>query len=60
MKKENRKMAQERRAKERRKKEMQKKISKALVIGIPILAAVLLQTIPLIPHRDTRQILLSQ
>lgn len=42
MKKENRKMAQERRAKERRKKEMQKKISKALVIGIPILAAIIL------------------
>ncbi len=42
MKKENRKMAQERRARERRKKEMQRKISKAIVIGIPILAAVIL------------------
>lgn len=42
MKKENRKMAQERRAKERRKKEIQKKISKTLVIGIPILAAIIL------------------
>lgn len=42
MKKENRKMAQERRAKERRKKEIQRNISRALVIGIPIMAAVIL------------------
>lgn len=38
MKKENRKMAQERRAKERHKKEMQRKISKILVIVIPLIA----------------------
>ena len=42
MKKENRKMAQERRAKERRKKELQRKISKVLVIGIPIIAVIIL------------------
>lgn len=38
MKKENRKMAQERRAKERHKKEIQRKISKILVIVIPLIA----------------------
>ena len=38
MKKENKKMAQERRARERRKKEIQKKISKAIVILIPLIA----------------------
>ena len=38
MKKENRKMAQQRRAEERRKKEFRKKLSKILVIGIPSLA----------------------
>lgn len=48
MKKENRKMAQERRAKERRKKEIQRKISKALVIGIPILAGVILAAVIII------------
>ncbi len=42
MKKENRKMAQQRRAEERRKKEFQKKVSKALVIGIPSLAVLAL------------------
>lgn len=42
MKKENRKMAQERRAKERRKKELQRKISKVLVIGMPIIAVIIL------------------
>ena len=42
MKKENRKMAQERRAKERRKKELQRKISKVLVISIPIIAVIIL------------------
>lgn len=42
MKKENRKMAQERRAKERRKKELQRKISKVFVIGIPIIAVIIL------------------
>lgn len=42
MKKENRKMAQERRAKERRKKELQRRISRIIVILIPLLAAVVL------------------
>ena len=42
MKKENRKLAQERRAKERRKKERRRKLKKALLIGIPILAVVIL------------------
>lgn len=42
MKKENRKMAQERRAKERRKKELRRKISKVIVIGIPIIAVIIL------------------
>ena len=42
MKKENRKMAQQRRAEERRKKELRRKISKAFVIGIPSLAVLLL------------------
>ncbi len=42
MKKENRKIAQQRRAEERRKKEFQKKVSKALVIGIPSLAVLAL------------------
>ena len=42
MKKENRKMAQERRAKERRKKELQRKISKIIVIVLPIIAVVAL------------------
>ncbi|MCC2253549.1 FKBP-type peptidyl-prolyl cis-trans isomerase [Ruminococcus sp. CLA-AA-H200] len=42
MKKENRKMAQERRAKERRKKELRRKISKGIVIGVPSLAAIIL------------------
>lgn len=41
MKKENRKMAQQRRAEERRKKELRRKISKAIVIGIPIIAIIL-------------------
>ena len=42
MKKENKKMAQERRARERRKKEIQKKISKAIVILIPLIAVIAL------------------
>ena len=42
MKKENKKMAQERRARERRKKEIQKKISKAIVILIPLIAVIVL------------------
>ena len=42
MKKENRKMAQQRRAEERRKKEFRRKVSKALVIGIPSLAVLIL------------------
>lgn len=42
MKKENRKMAQERRAKERRKKELQRKISKIIVIVIPLIAVIAL------------------
>lgn len=42
MKKENRKMAQERRARERRKKELQRKISKIIVIVLPIIAVVAL------------------
>ena len=42
MKKENRKMAQERRARERRKKELQQKISKIVVIVLPIIAVVAL------------------
>ena len=42
MKKENRKMAQERRAKERRKKELQRKISKIIVIVVPLIAVIAL------------------
>ena len=42
MKKENRKMAQQRRAEERRKKEFRKKLSKILVIGVPSLAVLAL------------------
>ena len=42
MKKENRKMAQERRVKERRKKELQRKISKIVVIVLPIIAVIAL------------------
>lgn len=42
MKKENRKMAQERRAKERRKKELQHKISRIIVIVIPLIAVIAL------------------
>ena len=42
MKKENRKMAQERRAKERRKKELRRKISKIIVIAIPLIAVIAL------------------
>lgn len=42
MKKENRKMAQQRRAEERRKKEFRKKLSKILAIGIPSLAVLVL------------------
>lgn len=41
MKKENRKMAQQRRAEERRKKAMRKKISKILAFGIPALAVLI-------------------
>ena len=41
MKKENRKLAQERRAKERRKKERRRKLKKVLLIGIPILAVMI-------------------
>lgn len=42
MKKENKKMAQERRARERRKKEIQRKISKIIVILIPLIAVIAL------------------
>lgn len=42
MKKENKKMAQERRARERRKKEIQRKISKTIVILIPLIAVIAL------------------
>ena len=42
MKKENKKMAQERRATERRKKEIQRKISKTIVILIPLIAVIAL------------------
>ncbi len=42
MKKENRKMAQQRRAEERRKKEFRRKMSKVLAVGIPLLAVVIL------------------
>ena len=42
MKKENRKMAQERRAKERRKKELQRKISRIIVIVLPLIAVIAL------------------
>lgn len=42
MKKENRKMAQERRAKERRKKELQRRISKIIVIAVPVVAVIFL------------------
>ena len=42
MKKENRKMAQQRRAEERRKKEFRRKLSKVLAIGIPILVVIIL------------------
>ena len=42
MKKENKKMAQERRARERRKKEIQRKISKVIVVLIPLIAVIAL------------------
>ena len=42
MKKENKKMAQERRARERRKKEIQRKISKTIVILIQLIAVIAL------------------
>lgn len=42
MKKENKKMAQERRARERRKKEIQRKISKTIIILIPLIAVIAL------------------
>lgn len=42
MKKENRKMAQERRAQERKKEEQKKKVKKYLSIGIPVLLIVVL------------------
>lgn len=42
MKKENKKMAQERRARERLKKEIQRKISKVIVILIPLIAVIAL------------------
>lgn len=45
MKKENRKMAQQRRAEERRKKEIRRKVSKILAVCIPILIVVLLVVI---------------
>ena len=56
MKKENRKMAQQRRAEERRKKEFQKKVSKALVIGIPSLAVLALVSVLIVDavnNKDT-------
>lgn len=49
MKKENRKLAQERRAQEREKMEKQKKIRTGLMIGLPILAVVLILVIFAIP-----------
>lgn len=45
MKKENRKMAQQRRAEERRKKEIRRKVSKILAVCIPILVIILLVVI---------------
>ena len=42
MKKENKKIAQERRARERRKKEIRRKISKTIVILIPLIAVIAL------------------
>ncbi len=42
MKKENKKMARERRARERRKKEIQRKISKVIVVLIPLIAVIAL------------------
>lgn len=42
MKKENRKMAQERRAKERHKQEMRRKISRIIVILVPLIAIIAL------------------
>lgn len=42
MKKENRKMAQERRAKERHKQEMRQKISRIIVILVPLIAVIAL------------------
>ena len=56
MKKENRKMAQQRRAEKRRKKEFQKKVSKALVIGIPslaVLALVIVLIVDAVNNKDT-------
>lgn len=56
MKKENRKMAQQRRAEERRKKEFQKKVSKALVLGIPslaVLALVIVLIVDAVNNKDT-------
>ena len=44
MKKENRKMAQQRRARERRKKERIRKLKKLLIIAIPCLAVIILIT----------------
>lgn len=42
MKKENRKMAQERRARERQKRELRRKISKIIVILVPLIAVIAL------------------
>ena len=52
MKKENRKMAQERRAAERQKQESRRKLKKALLIGIPSLA-VLIRLIVIIANSVT-------
>lgn len=53
MKKENKKMAQERRARERRKKEIQRKISKVIVVLIPLIAVIALFIVIAITSADS-------
>lgn len=53
MKKENRKMAQQRRAEERRKKEFRRKLSKILAIGIPILVVIILVVVLVVYSNKT-------
>ena len=53
MKKENRKMAQQRRAEERRKKEFRRKLSKVLAIGIPILVVIILVVVLVVYSNKT-------